>query len=231
MHQRESGRQRDDQHEPQAPPDIAAASADDDVRRKLGLHAELISITTFMLQCMRSRRACSPPFAGRYAIRNEAYDPIALGRLAAAGLLIATVCAARRAQVPARRPDRRAADDREPVYFWRPRLSTRCDRGRGRSLRRALGVRGPPLGGSSLRWRQASWWRSSWFTPPPPPPPPPPPRLRGSSAAPRSGPRPGMRSVTHPLEGLGHGRLRGPRTCPRTTPTTSCWRSPVRSSA
>ena len=41
------------------------------------------------LSCTRSRQACSRRSQGRYAISNEAYDPIALGRLAAAGLLIA----------------------------------------------------------------------------------------------------------------------------------------------
>ena len=59
-----------------------------DVRRSLGLML-LVALAAGLALVHEIATGVQPTFAGRYAISNEAYDPIALGRLAAAGLLIA----------------------------------------------------------------------------------------------------------------------------------------------
>lgn len=58
-----------------------------DVRRSLGLML-LVALGAGVALVHEIATGVQPTFAGRYAISNEAYDPIALGRLAAAGLLI-----------------------------------------------------------------------------------------------------------------------------------------------
>src|SRR4029078_8808998 len=59
-----------------------------DVRRSLGLML-IVALAAGLALVHEIATGVQPTFAGRYAISNDAYDPIALGRLAAAGLLIA----------------------------------------------------------------------------------------------------------------------------------------------